>query len=234
VRNNAGVSRGPDPDPPAGPARRAGASRSGAAPGTSRPAGAPRGSANQEGWYRANPPGPAGASGRPEARGFSRPSDQPAPRGSAAAAGPRGLSLRGALLLAGAFSLVSAVVDAETAGPSDSTLRTLFTVCFGLGGILAALAVHRDRGWSVVVAIPILYALAAAVSGGIYAERNSLSLVKEGGLDGLTSLVTHAPTLLVVTLIAGLLAAIRRGRANRARSRPQAAAHRPPAARSPR
>lgn len=122
----------------------------------------------------------------------------------------RGLSLVAALTLAGVLTGLGAVADAELAAPSDATLRTLFTACFAVGVLLAAFFVRRERAGSVVVAAPIYYALAALVGGAIYAHRNAQSVLKEGALDAVTSMVTHAPTLLVVTALAALLAWLRR------------------------
>lgn len=141
----------------------------------------------------------------------------------------RGLTTPGAVVLAGALTLVGAVADAETAAPSDATLRTLFTICFGVGSLAAVLLAHRERARAVVVAVPLLYALAALLGGLIYAHRNAEGLFKQGGLDAVTSLVTHAPTLLVVTGLGALIAYLRR----RATRLPAAGPRpRPPAGRS--
>lgn len=156
-----------------------------------------------------SPSNAAGGRSQPERR----------PNAARQLADHRGLRLPGALLLAAGLTLLGASVDAETASPSDSTLRTLFTVCFALGGLAAILLVHRERTGSVVIALPILYGLAAALSGALYAQRNSETIVKEGGLDAVTSLVTHAPTLLAVTGIAALLAYLRRSAGRRPTTR---------------
>ncbi|MHB2022830.1 MAG: hypothetical protein ACYCO3_05820 [Mycobacteriales bacterium] len=46
--------------------------------------------------------------------------------------------------------------------------------------------------------------------GAVFAHRNAVSVCKEGALDAVTSMVTHAPTLLVVTGLAAGLAYLRR------------------------
>jgi hypothetical protein len=162
----------------------------------------------------------AGRTVTPRAAGFTRQvGREPEPR-RVVLADRRGLTVPGAVIAASVLTLLGTVVDATSASPGDATLRNLFTICFVAAGAIGVVLVHRERAMRVVIALPILYAVAALVGGEIYASRWGGTAVKTAVLDAVTSMVTHAPTLLVLVVGGGLLAGLRRGAARRASRRP--------------
>jgi len=128
---------------------------------------------------------------------------------SARLADRRGLTGAGAVVLAIGLTLFGAVIDAGTGPTSQASLRTLFTFCFVVGCLLAVLLVRRDQVGPVLVAIPLAYGAGCLFSGAIHASRAQDSVLKSGLIDGVTSLATRAPSLLIVLLIALLLATVR-------------------------
>lgn len=167
----------------------------------------------------------AGRPGAARAGGFTRQVGGEPERRRPLLADRRGLTWPGALTATSVLILAGAVVDAVSASGGDATLRSLFTICFVVAAALGIALVHRERAMGIVVALPILYALAAVIGGEIYANRSGGSVIRTAGLDATTSMVTHAPTLLVVVVVGGLLAGLRRAAARRdrravARARP--------------
>ena len=123
----------------------------------------------------------------------------------------RGLTATGAVLLALALGLVGAVVDVKT----GSGLRTVFSVCFVTGSVLAALLVHREDLLAAVSMPPLTYCVLALIGGAISSAAGSGSLVKRQGLELLTDLVVHAPVLFLATGLAMVIAVVRRRTASR-------------------
>jgi hypothetical protein len=121
------------------------------------------------------------------------------------------LTAVGAVVLALGLTVFGAVVDGLAASATDETLRTLFTLCFVLGGVLATVLVHRERVQVPVVATPLVYAVAAGVGGVLHAQDFDGSLIKTALPDAVTTMATHAPTLLILTACLAVLAVLRGG-----------------------
>lgn len=117
----------------------------------------------------------------------------------------RGLTATGAVLLALALGFAGAVIDVRT----GSGLRTLFSVCFVLGSVLAALLVHREDLLAAVTMPPLTYCVLALLGGAVGSAAGSGSLVKRQGLELLTDLVVHAPVLFLATGLALLISLVR-------------------------
>lgn len=123
----------------------------------------------------------------------------------------RGLTATGAVLLALLLGFVGAVVDVKT----GSGLRTLFSVCFLTGSVLAALTVHREDLLAAVTMPPLTYCVLALAGGAVGSAAGSGSLLKRQGLELLTDLVVHAPVLFLATGLALVIAVVRRRTAAR-------------------
>ena len=118
----------------------------------------------------------------------------------------RGLTAAGAVLLALALGLLGAVIDVKT----GSGLRTLFSVSFVVGSVLAALLVHREDLCAAVSMPPLTYCVLALVGGAVGSTATSGSLLKRQGLQVLSDLAVHAPVLFLATGLALVVALARR------------------------
>lgn len=119
-----------------------------------------------------------------------------------------GLTAAGAVVVAVGLGLLGAVIDVLT-GPG---LRTVFSVLFVLGCALAAFLARRSALLATVVMPPLVYLLVILVAAGFEAVGTSSSWLNQQILEAGTSLVIHAPTLIVATLAAVVVAAIRAAR----------------------
>ena len=118
----------------------------------------------------------------------------------------RGLTATGAVAVALGFGIVGAVIDVMT----GSGLRTTFAVLFVLGAAVAAYKVHREDLLAAVVIPPLAYvALAFAANLGTQSTVGG-SFLKQQVLELLAELVTKAPTLLLATGLAAVIALVRR------------------------
>ena len=115
------------------------------------------------------------------------------------------------MLLALVVGLAGAVIDVKT----GSGLRTVFSVCFVTGSVLAALLVHREDLLAAVSMPPLTYCVLAVIGGAVGSAAGSGSLVKRQGLEVLTDLVLHAPVLFLATGLALVVAIVRRRTAAR-------------------
>ena len=141
---------------------------------------------------------------------MSIPNARPATRGrrslSRLFGDSRGLTAAGAATLALCAGALGGAVDVVT----GEGLRAVFAVAFVLGCALGAYKVHREDLLAAVTIPPLAYvALAVAANVG---TRTTLggSFLKQQALELMTDLVTKAPTLLVATGLAALIALVRR------------------------
>ena len=118
----------------------------------------------------------------------------------------RGLTATGAVVLALAVGLLGAVIDIKT----GSGLRTVFSVSFVTGSVLAALLVHREDLVAAVSMPPLTYCVLALVGGAVGTTATTGSLLKRQGLQVLSDLVVHAPVLFLATGLALVIALVRR------------------------
>ena len=116
-----------------------------------------------------------------------------------------GLLPAAAVLLAGALALVGALLDLLT-GPG---LGLVFDVLFVLGCAAAAALVKRDGLRAVVVAPPLLFAVMALGSGLVQTDSAPRTPMRQT-LALFTELVVGAPTLVTGTVVAAVIALVRR------------------------
>jgi hypothetical protein len=93
-------------------------------------------------------------------------------------------------------------------------LRTVFAVAFAVAAALAAATVHHEDLVASVVLVPLTFALIAGVSG--VAEGSGLHPLSKIVLAVGNVMVTSAPALIIATLAAAVIAAVR-GYASRRR-----------------
>jgi hypothetical protein len=117
---------------------------------------------------------------------------------------PRLTALGGVAVALGA-GLFGAVIDVMT-GPG---LRTVFAVFFVIGCVTAAAMVRRHDLLAAVVLPPLVYLAIALVAAGIEISGTAGSWLTRETLEASTSLVLHAPTLIIATALAAIVAGVR-------------------------
>ena len=117
-----------------------------------------------------------------------------------------GLSLFGAVAVALLAGVVGGAIDVFT-GPG---LRTFFAVCFVAGCAFAAATVNRRDLFAVVVLPPLVYLAVALVADGLQSAGAGGSWLHQQELELVTSLMVSAPSLLVATGAAAVIAVFRR------------------------
>ena len=125
----------------------------------------------------------------------------------------RGLTATGAVAVAVVMGVVGATIDVLT-GPG---LRTTFTVLFVLGCAAAAYRVHREDLLAAVVIPPLVYAGLAFVAAASRASGTEGSFLKQQMLEMFSALVLQAPSVLLATGAAALIAILRALSARRTR-----------------
>ncbi len=116
-----------------------------------------------------------------------------------------GLTAAGAVVIAMGLGLVGGVIDVLT-GPG---LRSVFSVCFVAGCALAALLARRTALVATVVMPPLVYLLVTLVAAGMEATGTGSSGLNQQIVETGTSLIIHAPTLVLATLLALLVSGAR-------------------------
>ncbi len=125
-----------------------------------------------------------------------------------------GLTAAGAIVIAVGLGLVGGVIDVVT----GSGLGTVFSVCFVAGCALAAVLARRSALRATVVMPPLVYLLVTVVAAGVEATGTGSSWLNQQVLEAGTSLVIHAPTLVIAVLVAVVVAAVRNAAAKQAGS----------------
>ncbi len=111
-----------------------------------------------------------------------------------------------------AFALVGGAADLALGRGA----RLLFEALFVAGCVVAAVRVRREDWRPVVVAPPLVYA-ALALAAGLTRDDGVPRTLSRQGLQLFTELVVGAPALVVGTLLAALVVAVRTSRRRRAR-----------------
>lgn len=124
------------------------------------------------------------------------------------AASRGGLSGTGAVALTFVFGLVGMGIDLLT----GTGLRLVFSVLFVVGCAVAAALVRREHLLVPVVAAPLLFTLLALITETVQSSTGSGGWLTQHVLGVGTDLVTKAPVLIVGTVLAGIVALIRRVR----------------------
>jgi hypothetical protein len=117
----------------------------------------------------------------------------------------RGLTATGAVVLALVMGVVGALIDEAT----GAALRTAFTVLFTLGCAAAAYRVHREDLLAAIVIPPLVFGALITVAAAVRASRASGSFLKQHVLEVFSALVLQAPSVLLATAAAALVALIR-------------------------
>ena len=117
----------------------------------------------------------------------------------------RGLTAAGAALLAVAVGLLGVAFDLLT----GSDLREVFAVAFVTGCVLAALAVHREDLFAVVVMPPLVYVVLAFAAGVFGTTAGTGSFVTRQAIELVNAVVIGAPVLMVATLAVLVIAVFR-------------------------
>lgn len=131
--------------------------------------------------------------------------DAAPPAGTRAALGDRrGLTALGGSLVALAAGLGGLGYDLA----SGNGLRVAFAVAFLAGCVLAALLVHREDLFAVVVMPPLAY-LVLSVTAAVLQRAGSGSLLTQQAIGVVNAVVLGAPVLLSATAAAALVALAR-------------------------
>ena len=125
--------------------------------------------------------------------------------GASAVADGRGLTAAGAALVALVVGLLGVAFDLLT----GSGLREAFAVAFVTGCVLAALAVHREDLFAVVVMPPLVYVVLAFVGGAFGTTAGSGSFLTRQAIELVNAVVIGAPVLMVATFAALVIAVFR-------------------------
>ena len=147
----------------------------------------------------------------PSAPGSPAPADAPpqaaAPQGGSLfrVADRRGLTAAGAVALGLGLGAAGGLYDVLT-GPG---LRSVFAVCFVLGSVLAAATVHREDLRAAVVMPPLVYVTLAFLGGAVEQAGEPGSFITQQGLELANALFVGAPVLVLATVLALLVAAVR-------------------------
>lgn len=128
------------------------------------------------------------------------------------------LTAAGGVMLATGAGLFGAVIDVLT----GAGLRTLFSLFFIAGCVAAAALVRRHDLLATVVLPPLVYLLIALLTAAVEISGAAGSWVAREAFEAGTSLVVHAPTLVVATGLAAAVAWFRAkaGRVPTARTSP--------------
>jgi hypothetical protein len=143
----------------------------------------------------------------------------PAPRAGARLgrlllADKRGLTAAGGVAVAVLAGLLGGVIDVIT----GSGLRGVFAAAFVVGCIFAALAVHREDLFAVVVMPPLVYVVLVLLASATERSGGSGSWLSRQILELATALILSAPVLFLATGGA-LIVALLRGRGARSTTR---------------
>ncbi len=117
----------------------------------------------------------------------------------------RGLTATGGVVVALIAGLVGVTVDVLT----GSGLREVFAVAFVTGCLLAAMTVHHEDLFAMVVTPPLLYAVLALAGALVDRTGGTGSYLTRQAVDLVNAVVLGAPVLLAGTGAALLVAVAR-------------------------